>query len=353
LVLDFVRTGDSGTSGTSGSAGSSGSSGSAGTSGSAGSSGSGGTSGSAGTAGSGGSSGTSGSGGSSGTAGSGGSSGTRGTAGSGGTSGTSGSGGTSGTSGSGGTAGTSGSGGSSGLLALTGTTDNGVITLNGSAPNGTVESNLTFDGTLLTVTGNATITGNLTVSGTTTTINTETINLADNIITLNSNFTSGAPTENAGIEVRRGSSATVSFYWDESNDRWTADNTLYVNGNVVLTGTIDTGQGATEVYLMNQNLRTTDNVTFNQVTANTFVGSLSGNATTATTATFINVQDTRATASTPQTQNANQGVRFDFKQNSTNGLNDGGTYKQQLLDIIIHQTMVLILQSEVRIITLM
>jgi hypothetical protein len=108
----------------------------------------------------------------------------------------------------------------------------------------------------------------LTVSGTTTTINTETILLADNIITLNSNFTTGAPTENAGIEVRRGSSSTVSFYWDESSDRWTADNTLYVNGNVVLTGTIDTGQGATEVYLMNQNVRTTDNVVFNQVTAN-------------------------------------------------------------------------------------
>jgi len=72
---------------------------------------------------------------------------------------------------------------------------------------------------------------------------------------------------------------------------------------------------------MNQNVRTTDNVTFNQVTAN-----LIGNATTATTATYINVQDTRASATTPQTMNANQGVRFDFKQNSTNGLSDGGTY---------------------------
>jgi hypothetical protein len=36
---------------------------------------------------------------------------------------------------------------------LTGTTDNGVITLNGSAPNGTVESNLTFDGSTLIVAG--------------------------------------------------------------------------------------------------------------------------------------------------------------------------------------------------------
>jgi len=33
-------------------------------------------------------------------------------------------------------------------------------------------------------------------------------------------------------------------------------------GNIVISGTIDTGQGATEVYLMNQNLRTTDSPTF-------------------------------------------------------------------------------------------
>ena len=38
-------------------------------------------------------------------------------------------------------------------MSLTGTTDNGVITLNGSAPNATVESNMTFNGTDLQVTG--------------------------------------------------------------------------------------------------------------------------------------------------------------------------------------------------------
>jgi hypothetical protein len=124
----------------------------------------------------------------------------------------------------------------------------------------------------LTVTGNATITGNLTVSGTTTTINTETILLADNIITLNSNFTTGTPTENAGIEVSRGSSATVRFIWDESTDRWYADNTLQVVGNVILSGTIDTGQGATEVFLMNQNVRTTDNVTHARITTTGLFG---------------------------------------------------------------------------------
>jgi hypothetical protein len=49
--------------------------------------------------------------------------------------------------------------------------------------------------------------------------------------------------------------------------------------DAVTFATINTGQGATEVHLMNQNLRTTDNVTFNQVTAN-IVGSVSGDAGT-------------------------------------------------------------------------
>ena len=36
---------------------------------------------------------------------------------------------------------------------MTGNTDNGIITLDGSAPNGTVESNLRFDGSILSVDG--------------------------------------------------------------------------------------------------------------------------------------------------------------------------------------------------------
>jgi hypothetical protein len=77
-----------------------------------------------------------------------------------------------------------------------------------------------------TISHNLIISGNLTVSGTTTTVNTETINLADNIITLNSNFTGNNPTENAGIEVERGDLTNKSFFWDEANDRWNADSSL-------------------------------------------------------------------------------------------------------------------------------
>lgn len=77
---------------------------------------------------------------------------------------------------------------------------------------------------------NLTLTGNLTVSGTTTTFNTEEISIADNIIVLNSNVT-GAPSENAGIEVERGSETNVSVIWNEGTDHWTFtnDGTNYIN----------------------------------------------------------------------------------------------------------------------------
>lgn len=75
-----------------------------------------------------------------------------------------------------------------------------------------------------------TISADLTVNGTVTTVNTETINLADNIITLNSNETA-APSQDAGLEVERGTETNVSLVWDESALRWTFSNdgTTYNN----------------------------------------------------------------------------------------------------------------------------
>lgn len=72
-------------------------------------------------------------------------------------------------------------------------------------------------------TSTVTITGNLKVSGTTTTVNTETINLADNIITLNSN----APEpETAGIEVYSGAEDAPNPYiiWDVAGRSWIFSN---------------------------------------------------------------------------------------------------------------------------------
>lgn len=75
---------------------------------------------------------------------------------------------------------------------------------------------------------NVSVSGNLTVSGTTTTLNTETLTINDNVIVLNNNAT-GAPSENAGIEVERGSSTNVLLRWNETTDVWelTVDGSTY------------------------------------------------------------------------------------------------------------------------------
>ena len=118
-----------------------------------------------------------------------------------------------------------------------------------------------------------TISGNLTVSGTTTTVNTETINLADNIILLNSNAT-GAPTQNSGIEIERGDSLNVQFVWDEASDRWTANSEdIHTSGDFV--GNLIGNTAGVHTGNVTGNL--TGNVT-GDVT-----GDLTGNADTATT----------------------------------------------------------------------
>ena len=67
--------------------------------------------------------------------------------------------------------------------------------------------------------GNLTITGNLTVSGTTTTVDSNTVSIGDNILVLNSDAT-GSPSQNAGLEVERGSSDNAIFQFNESDDRF-------------------------------------------------------------------------------------------------------------------------------------
>lgn len=63
-----------------------------------------------------------------------------------------------------------------------------------------------------------TVKGDLNVEGAT--ITAETLAVADNIITLNNNYTGSSPTENAGIEVERGTLNNVTLQWNETNDKW-------------------------------------------------------------------------------------------------------------------------------------
>ena len=82
------------------------------------------------------------------------------------------------------------------------------------------------------LTGNITIGGNLTVSGTTTTVNSNTVNIGDSIITLNSDE-AGTPSQNGGIEIERGTSTNVTFVWDETNDEWTTSSETLKTGHML------------------------------------------------------------------------------------------------------------------------
>lgn len=72
------------------------------------------------------------------------------------------------------------------------------------------------------------ITGDLTVNGTTTTVNSNTVAIGDNIFVLNNDET-GTPSQNAGIEIERGTSSNVALRWNETSDKWetTVDGTNY------------------------------------------------------------------------------------------------------------------------------
>ena len=87
-------------------------------------------------------------------------------------------------------------------------------------------SNVTFNDLI--------VSGTLTVSGTTTSVNTEILTVDDNIVVLNNNVT-GSPTENAGIEIERGTSTNVTLRWNETNDKWEATNDGSTYGNLVTT----------------------------------------------------------------------------------------------------------------------
>lgn len=133
------------------------------------------------------------------------------------------------------------------------------------------------------------VNANFVVNGTTTTVNTETVLIADNIITLNSNA-ANTPTENAGIEVERGSLANVSLQWNESIDKWelTSNGTTFytittsedspnviagpginvgVVGNQVTVSHIDTSSQASTTNALTQVIQNVSLDTFGHVTA--------------------------------------------------------------------------------------
>ena len=97
------------------------------------------------------------------------------------------------------------------------------------------------DPTVLRIDGGLIITGNLTVQGTTTTIDSNTVSVGDSVLTLNGDFTGSAPSENAGIEIERGTQINTALLWNEGTDRWTFSNdgSTYFNIPVTSDLTLD------------------------------------------------------------------------------------------------------------------
>ena len=94
------------------------------------------------------------------------------------------------------------------------------------------DSSITDDGTNVNIgissdTRNLVVSGNLTVEGTTTTIDSNTVNIGDNILVLNADET-GAASQDAGIEIERGTDDNKKFYWDETNNIWRTEGGLWV-----------------------------------------------------------------------------------------------------------------------------
>ena len=105
----------------------------------------------------------------------------------------------------------------------------------------------------LSVTGNASVTGNLTVSGSVTTTLSETVNIEDNEIVLNSNET-GAPSQDGGVVIERGTSDNAALKWNETSDSWelnvgAAKADLHVNdltvSEIALTNELPLSMGGT------------------------------------------------------------------------------------------------------------
>lgn len=97
------------------------------------------------------------------------------------------------------------------------------------------------DPNVLRLDGALIITGDLTVQGTTTTIESNIVSVGDSIVILNGDFTGSAPSENAGIEIERGTQTNTSLLWNEGTDRWTFtnDGSTYYNIPVTSELTLD------------------------------------------------------------------------------------------------------------------
>ena len=145
------------------------------------------------------------------------------------------------------------------------------------------------------LTGVVTVSGNLIVTGSTTYVNTNIFQVSDNIITLNADA-SGAPTENVGFEVNRGSSPYTYLIWDEGIDKWTFTNDGTTYFNIASNTDVNTAYSNAVAYAASNTYVNTQLGLKANLTGATFTGAVSGITTLAAGNTsitgFANVSST-------------------------------------------------------------
>jgi hypothetical protein len=98
--------------------------------------------------------------------------------------------------------------------------------------------------------------GDLNVTGTINSVNTTTVNIVDNKINLNTDFT-GTPVADAGIRVERGDAPDVEILWNEGSDNWTLTNNG-TNYHAITRKYVETLATSATSYTVTHNLGTTD-----------------------------------------------------------------------------------------------
>ena len=174
-------------------------------------------------------------------------------------------------------------------------TANGNINITGdvtfdtfTAANGTITNTLTVNDVIVQGVLNSdnitaqqvSVLGDLQVIGQLTSLSSEELEIADNIILLNSNINdSTAPTQNAGISIKRGTESNVELIWKETTDVWSVGTKSFEAQTFIgdLQGNADTATSLSSSIQIDLT---------NDVTGNTsFDGS--GNITIQTTVEFV------------------------------------------------------------------
>ena len=126
---------------------------------------------------------------------------------------------------------------------------------------------------------NLTVTGDLTVAGTRTELQVTELNVEDKNITLASGSADSAASDGAGLTV---DGASATFTYTHSGTKWNMNKALDMGSNTITTtgaiagATLNTGQGANELYAMDQAVQTTNDVQFDSFGVGTAASGTTG-----------------------------------------------------------------------------